>query len=198
MIRNIASAFLLLWAGSSAAVAAEWKPNESTVHYAIQGTDAPSLYQSIGKNGPELKGLRRAMAHTTWDLKWRRNYQPQAQGCVLKSALPFLTITYTLPKPANTLSGNTAAKWNTFYNGINAHELIHGDLIRKMTQNIINDTVGLSTQTDNANCDQLRADVLEKVAARFGEYQNWSNGFDREEMSSGGNVHQLVLNFLNR
>lgn len=179
------------------AFAADWQATVKDVHYAISGKSARALYQSIGEKGPELKGGRRAIAHTTWDLKWRRDYQKKAQGCILASALPFLKIIYTLPKPATKLSNADNARWQTFYNGIVVHEHQHGTMIRQMTQNIINETVGLTTAQDDKNCTRLRADVLAKVKTQFENYTRQSSAFDRVEMSKGGNVHQLVLGLVN-
>ena len=182
---------------SHAAIAADWKATESEKHYAISGTNPIALYQSIGEKGPEPKGGKRTIAHTTWDLKWRRDYQRQEQGCILASALPFLKIIYTLPKPSSKLSGAANASWRTFYNGIKTHELQHGAMVRTMTQTIINETVGLTTKDDNKNCSKLRAKVLANVKSAFENYTSQSNAFDRDEMSNGGNVQQLVLGLVN-
>lgn len=174
-------------------LAADWKATETEKHYAIKGTTPLALYKSIGENGPVIKGNRRTMAITTWDLKWRRDYQRKGNGCVLASALPFLKINYELPKPAQKLSGQTAARWEVFYDGIVTHEHQHGAMLRNMTQVIINETVGLTTEQDDGNCNKLRAKVLENVKASFDAYTRQSNAFDRDEMSNGGNVQQLVL-----
>ena len=77
------------------------------------------------------------------------------------------------------------------------HEHQHGAMLRNMTQVIINETVGLTTETDDSNCNQLREKVLVKVKQSFDAYTRQSFAFDREEMSKGGNVQKLVLALLN-
>ena len=193
----ITAATIAVLALATPSRAADWQATESTAHYTISGATPLNLYQSIGDKGPKTSTGTRAIALTNWDLKWRRDYQRRGKGCTLASALPFLSITYALPRPGTKLGGQTEQRWNTFYAGIKAHELQHGAMLKTMTQNIINQTVGLTTQTDDGNCTRLRADVLKNVKAAFDAYTRQSREFDRVEMSKGGNVHQLVLALVN-
>ncbi len=79
---------------------AEWRATEVEKPYAVSGSTGIDLYRAVGSSGPLLGSGTRTIAVTTFDLKWRRDYQPQSDGsCRLVSALPFLTITYMLPKP---------------------------------------------------------------------------------------------------
>lgn len=181
---------------ATSAYAADWQPTETTKYYAISGTSGPSLYASIGDKGPEPSIGVRAIAYTSWDLKWRRNYQPRGDGCALVSALPFLSITYTLPKPSQNLSGLTARNWKVFSDGMVEHENFHGVLLRQMTDRIIADTVGLRTGND-AGCKAIRKQVLAKVKTAFENYSKQSSEFDRVDMSPGGHVHGLILQLVN-
>lgn len=176
--------------------AAEWQPTISTKTYAITGTTGAQLYASIGQKGPVISLGRRTIALTQWDLKWRRDYQPRGTSCVLASALPFVTITYTLPKPTQNLSGEVATKWARFAAGIKAHEKVHGDLVVQLTNNIINATVGLMVE-DDAGCKKIREIVLDRVAAEFEIYKVDNREFEQREMSQGGNVQQLILALVN-
>ena len=177
------------------AQAQDWKPRFVVKHYAVSGVAGPDLYTAIGDKGP-LIGKVRTIAHTNWDLKWRRDYQPDGSACVLKSALPFLTITTTLPKPATKLSGSAASLWKTFSDGITAHEKVHGQDIVAMTQEIIAATVGLRQEND-VGCKAIRAEVLMRVTAANEAYKAKSRAFDQLEMSDGGNVHRLILALVN-
>ena len=177
------------------AEAQEWKPRFVVKYYPVSGAAGPDLYTAIGEKGP-LIGTVRTIAHTNWDLKWRRDYQADGTACVLKSALPFLTIITTLPKPAAKLSGSAARLWKTFSDGITAHEKVHGQDIVAMTQEIIAATVGLRQENDAA-CKAIRAEVLARVTAANEAYKAKSRAFDLAEMSDGGNVHQLILALVN-
>jgi predicted secreted Zn-dependent protease len=188
--------FILLPLLATPAEAAEWQPKEQVKTYAISGTTPIELYESIGENGPVIGGGRRTIAVTNWDLKWRRDYQPEGSACVLKSALPFLTITYSLPKPSAKLTGSAAAGWKRFSDGIAAHEKIHGRDIIAMTEQIISNTVGLRSEND-PDCKLIRAEVLKRVQAAADDYKAKARAFDGVEMSDGGNVHRLILGFVN-
>jgi predicted secreted Zn-dependent protease len=192
-MKQITLTFLLL---ATHANAAGWQPKEQIKTYAISGTTPIELYESVGANGPVIGGNRRTIAVTNWDLKWRRDYQPEGSACVLKSALPFLTITYTLPKPSAKLTGAAAAGWKQFIDGITAHEKVHGRDIIAMTEQIIAETVGLRVENDAA-CKQIRAEVLKRVQAAADDYKAKARAFDGIEMSDGGNVQQLILGLVN-
>ena len=197
MIMGRFSLLVALAAAATNASAQEWKPTEQEKTYRIDGATGPELYRAIGSAGPLLGGGVRTIAHTTFDLKWRRNYQPQADGsCRLVSGLPFLTITYTLPKPAQRLSGATAGNWQSFIEGMRVHEKVHGQYIREMTQATQSATVGL-TVPDDRDCKKIRKDVARLAMEASVRQRDRSRDFDRIEMSNGGNVHRLILALVN-
>jgi predicted secreted Zn-dependent protease len=177
------------------AQAADWQPRELVKHYSISGATAPELYAAIGGSGP-LIGKNRAIALTSWDLKWRRDYQSDGSACALISAIPFLTITTTLPKPAVTLRDPAARLWKIFIDGIAAHEKVHGGDVQSMVNDIITGTVGLAVEND-PQCKKIREEVLILVKAANEAYKAKSRAFDRVEMAKGGNVHGLILGLVN-
>jgi predicted secreted Zn-dependent protease len=179
--------------------ASDWAATERAAHYAITGTTGIELYRSIGENGPEISGgglARRTIALTEYDLKWRRDYQADGSACRLAAATPILTITYRLPKPKGTLTGMVKENWKAFADGIAAHERVHGAQIIDMTKAIIDATVGLTVEND-AQCQAIRARVLDIVKAEHAAYKERARAFDAEEMAEGGNVQQLVLDLVN-
>lgn len=181
---------------ATTAAAREWQPKFVTSTYAVSGTTPIELYESIGANGPVIGGGRRTIAVTEWDLKWRRDYQSEGSACVLKSALPFLTVTYRLPKPKTKLDGEAAVRWAAFSDGIAAHEAVHGQDIVLMTEEIIASTVSLRVE-DDAGCVKIRAEVLRRVKAANEAYKTKARAFDQVEMSKNGNVQQLILRLVN-
>ncbi|KPB01966.1 DUF922 domain-containing protein [Ahrensia marina] len=178
------------------AQAADWKATENIKYYSVSGTTGLALYKSIGENGPVISGNRRTIALTNWDLKWRRNYQPKGNACELVSALPFVTITYTLPKPSQKISGVAARKWQAFAQGIKAHEEVHGDYVKRLASDIINATVGLRVENDKA-CQKIRDEVLKRVGNEFARYKVDNRSFEQSEMREGGNIARLVLDLVN-
>lgn len=180
----------------SVATAAEWKATEIVKPYTVSGTTGIELYESIGKRGPK-SGERRTIAHTTFDLKWRRNYVPQSDGsCKLVSAIPFLTITYTWPKGPGDLAEPTRSRWATFVEGIQKHERVHGDIIKQLVDRILATTVG-TTVANDPNCKKIREEIQAPLKAASDAHLAASRDFDKLEMGDGGNVHQLILGLVN-
>jgi predicted secreted Zn-dependent protease len=177
------------------ALAGEWKANEVEQSYAITGTTGVELYRSIGERGPKV-GDSRVIAHTTFKLTWTRKYEPRDGACVLASAKPKLTITYTLPKPSQKLPADVQGKWQAFIDGVRAHEHIHGDFIKEMVAGIEAETVGL-TVPDDPGCTKIKAEMASRLSRLSLEQRRRSRDFDRVELGDGGNVHQLILALVN-
>ncbi len=178
------------------AAQAGWQATERVEAYAIAGSSGIDLYRSIGERGPKI-GIGRAIAHTNFDLKWSRDYRPQADGsCVLTTARPHLIITYTLPRPSQKLPAHVQRNWQTFIEGIRLHERVHGDDIKEMVRAIEAYSVGLTADAD-PGCQKVR----QKLQARLGEIsqaqRQKSRAFDEVEMANGGNIHRLILTLVN-
>jgi predicted secreted Zn-dependent protease len=193
---RLAAACSFLLPGAAPSLAAEWQAKEAVKPYAISGTTGSELYESIGAKGPLIGGSTRTIAHTTYDLKWSRKYVPQGDSCRLVSAKPFLTITYTLPKPSAKLTGAAARHWKTFIDGISAHEKVHGQYVREMVDALIETTVGLTVPGD-PGCRKIKEEIKPLILAAGQAYQQKSREFDRVEMSKGANVHSLILALVN-
>ena len=182
-----------IWAGSAQA---EWQAIEKVETYSVSGTTGPELYASIGQKGPQIGKKRRTIAHTNFTLLWSRKYKTDDGNCTLVSAKPKLTITYTLPKPAQKLPPETAALWAEFYDGIEKHEHIHGDYIKEMVQKIETATVGMSVAND-PKCTKFKTELNKVLSELFQEQRQRGRDFDRSDMAQGGNIHQLILGLVN-
>jgi len=174
---------------------AEGQVVEQVKTYAISGSTAPELYASIGERGPKA-GIGRAIAHTNFKLTWQRNYVPQGDGCTLVSAKPKLIITYTLPKPSGRLPDGLKQRWDVFYEGVRRHELVHGQMIKDMVATIEKTTIGLSVPGD-AGCKKIRQEIIKPLSEASLAQRQQSSDFDRVELNDGGNVHRLILSFVN-
>lgn len=190
----IVMAFAAL-APAAPAAAQSWEPTVRIETYAIEGRTGYELYQSIGENGPTV-GIGRAVAYTTFDLKWSRDYRPENGGCRLASAKPWLTIIYKLPKPSGQLPPQTRAAWRRFTDGIEAHERVHGQYIVEMVRKIQDYSVGLTT-TGDPDCRKIRQVLTQRLGELSQEQRARGREFDRLEMSASGNVHRLVLDLVN-
>lgn len=188
---------LLLAAPVFAPPAHAWEAVEQVVTYPVSGRTGFELYRSVGDNGPVISGDRRTIAHTTFKLTWRRDYQERADGgCVIASNIPKLIITYTLPKPRGELPPEVAASWRRFHDGLAAHERVHGSHIVEMVQAIQDVSVGLSAP-DDPGCHKTRAALQTHLKRLSDEQRARGRAFDRVEMGDGGAVQSLVLGLVN-
>lgn len=169
---------------------------ETVETYAISGTTGGDLYAAIGQRGPQAGGGR-AIAHTTFKLTWTRKYAPQPNGaCTLVTARPKLIVTYLLPKPSARLSGPAAGAWESFYDGVAAHERVHGDHIKEMVRQIEAFSVGLTAEND-PKCAKVRQVLTARLSELSLEQRQRSRDFDRVELGDGGAVRRLVLALVN-
>ncbi|KQV84503.1 peptidase [Rhizobium sp. Root1220] len=175
---------------------AEWQATEEVRTYAITGNSGASLYASIGERGPQVGGKTRVIAYTTFKLTWTRKYEPQGNACVLVLAKPKLTITYMLPKPSTPLSGPVKASWQTFIDGVQKHEKVHGETIKDMVRSIVTTSVGLSAD-DDPQCRKIRVDLQKRLGELSAKQRQLGRDFDGVEMGEGGNVHHLILKLVN-
>jgi predicted secreted Zn-dependent protease len=195
-VRAILRLLAACCAAASTPASAEWQVVEKENNYSISGKTGPQLYESIGARGPRIRGEVRTIAHTSFTLTWTRKYEVQADACMLSSAVPKLTITYTLPKPSMKLSGVVATNWQTFIAGMRNHEHQHGEMIMRLVKDIEAATVGM-TVADDANCTKIKTELKSRLKKLFAEYQQRNRDFDKTEMTEGGNIQQLILGLVN-
>lgn len=174
---------------------ADWQAAERIETYRVEGATGLELYRSIGERGPKA-GPTRAIAFTTFDLKWSRDYREEAGGCRLASVRPWLTIIYRWPEAPPGLEPQVAARWQRFIEGIRAHERVHGAMIVEMVKKIEAFSTGLAADND-PGCHKVRATLQKRLGELSAEQREKSRDFDRVELSQGGNVHQLVLGLVN-
>lgn len=176
---------------------AQWQAVEKVETYAISGKSGAELYASIGERGPQIgKSGQRSIAHTNFKLTWSRDYRPQGDGCTLASARPKLIITYMLPKPSGKLPPLTGKNWDAFIEGVRKHELVHGDFIKDMVREIERISVGF-TVADDPGCRKIRTELTQHLSRLSQQQRQRSRDFDRDELSEGGNIHQLILRLVN-
>lgn len=200
MARPMKPALLLAALLSSTPALADWKPVEKIETYAVSGESAEQLYLSIGEKGPVIGkdsagNERRVIAHTFFKLTWQRDYQPQGDACVLRTARPKLIITYTLPKPAGKLGSAMQTRWDAFAAGLIAHEKVHGAGIVDMVDKIVAFSTGLTAQND-PGCKKVRAELTAYLDQLSKAQRQGSRDFDKIEFGQDGNMLKLIAAFL--
>lgn len=189
-------AALLMMLFSSPALATDWQAVEVVKTYRVSGKTGPELYASIGERGPQVADGRRVIAQTTFKLTWTRQYENRNDACVLVSAKPKLAITYMLPKATARLASPTKENWQRFIAGVDAHERVHGKMIRELVHAIEATSVGLSVAHD-PQCTKIRGELTRRLKALSDAHRKANSDFDRAELSDGGNIHQLILALVN-
>ncbi|MCO5063086.1 MAG: DUF922 domain-containing protein [Rhizobiaceae bacterium] len=159
--------------------------------YAIKGGTAYDLYVSIGEKGPSG-----AIAHTDYNLTWKRLFDEEGGACSLVSARPVFTTTYILPKPTGKLKPSLDALWKEFIAGIRAHEKRHGAMLQDMVRTTQQRIAGARVENDRS-CAKVKRVVSDIIEQERQNYKARSRDFDREELREGGNLHRLILNFVN-
>lgn len=195
-MRTIAAVAFVAACLAAVPVRAGWEAAERIETYKVEGATGLELYRSIGERGPKA-GPTRAIAYTTFDLKWSRDYrQEPGGGCRLAAVKPWLTIIYRWPEAPPGLEPQTAARWARFIEGIRAHERVHGEIIIDMVKEIETFSTGLSADND-PGCKKVRAKLQQRLGELSNAQREKSRDFDRAELSQGGNVHGLVLDLVN-
>ena len=101
-----------------------------------------------------------------------------------------------MPKPSAKLAEPLRSNWERFITGIRKHEETHGSFIRDLVKSIETATVGM-TVADDPKCVKIKAELKRRLIELFEAYKQKNHDFEREEMSEGGNVHQLILALVN-
>ncbi|AKH99647.1 putative secreted Zn-dependent protease [Hoeflea sp. IMCC20628] len=191
----VLTATLLATVTGATQPALAWEAVEQTKTYPVSGQSGAALYEAIGTNGPVIGDGRRTIAHTTFKLTWRRDYQQRGADCVLASAKPKLIITYTLPKPRGSMPSSVASSWKRFADGLAKHERVHGQYIIDMVHAIETVSTGISAK-DDPGCNKVRAELQTHLKRLSDQQRARGREFDLLEMGTGGTVQQLVLGLI--
>ncbi len=175
--------------------AAQAETVEKIAAYAVTGTTGIELYRSIGERGPKL-GPTRAIAHTTFDLKWTRRYDASGGACRLSVQRPHLVITYTVPKAEGNLPASLQAQWKTFADGVLRHEKVHGQTIKDMVAEIERFSLEMRVAND-PKCSKFRQELTSRLSAISQAQRKQGRDFDRDEFAEGGNMQKLILGLVN-
>lgn len=159
--------------------------------YAVRGDTAYDLYVSIGENGP--KG---AIAHTDYSLTWKRLFDEEAGDCRLVSARPIFTTTYILPQASGKLKPPLAKLWQDFIAGVRKHERQHGQMLQEMVKTTQRRIANARVENDKT-CAKVKRVVSDIIDQERQTYKSRSRDFDHAELAEGGNLHQLILTFVN-
>jgi len=159
--------------------------------YAVKGDTAYDIYVSIGENGPSG-----AIAHTDYSLTWKRLFDEEGGDCRLVSARPLFTTTYILPKAPGKLKPPLDRLWRDFIAGVRKHEHQHGQMLQEMVKTTQQRIANARVENDKT-CAKVKRVVSDIIEQERQTYKARSRDFDRAELAEGGNLHRLILAFVN-
>ena len=94
------------------------------VYYDVVGSTAAEVRRDMDRKGPIDESGQRVDAYTQWRVAWTYAAVPDAQGCVIRSVVPALTATITLPRwsPAPSVPANVLRAWRRYVKALRVHE----------------------------------------------------------------------------
>jgi predicted secreted Zn-dependent protease len=109
-------------------------PVGMTVHpideyYAVYGSTAAALRQSMRESGP-ASGGRRWDGYTRWNVRWRFRYAPEAGTCRVTEVRVEYTSTIVMPRwrPPPNASPMLRRDWDDFVRALRTHEEGHRNI----------------------------------------------------------------------
>lgn len=159
--------------------------------YPVAGKSGEELLLQMNRKGPRHGFLTRAIAQTSYVVKWDFAWESEKGGCRLKDADARLAITYTYPRATSKMPAALARKWQTFLRGVRRHEETHGTLARRMVAAAQRSIAGVAFPRD-AGCRAARAEVKRRVDAVYAVYESRQRAFDAREHADNGKVVRLV------
>lgn len=164
-----------------------------TEYYGISGKTGGELYASMVSRSPRGGLSSRMIARTFYrQIDWQTKLEPRNGVCRLALAKPRLAVTYTYPKPSESLSPVLKQRWNRFITAIRKHEENHGRIAREMVSVATTSLKGLEMPND-PSCSKTRAEISRRVDAVRRLYEARQVTFDKVEHGDGGNVTSLIL-----
>ena len=166
------------------------KVSEKTRGYEISGQTGAALLAAMDRRGPKHGFLTRAIAQTRYSVSWTIEWGETRAACRVKSIDGKLDIIYTYPT-AGSLPPGLQSRWARFLAGVKKHERVHGDVARQMARTVEKSVAKVYVASD-PSCRKARAEVKERMAAIYADYEARQIKFDAREHREGGPVEGLI------
>jgi predicted secreted Zn-dependent protease len=167
-----------------------------TTTYPVSGKSGIDLLEAMDRRGPKHGFLTRAIAQTSYTIKWDVDWKENDGRCRVGDATATLSINYTYPAVKGTMSPALKRRWQRFMAGVHKHEQTHGRLAQQMVDAAERSLLGLSNNND-PRCRKTQAELKKRIALTYAKYEARQVEFDRVEHAEGGHVEALV-NLLGR
>jgi predicted secreted Zn-dependent protease len=166
-----------------------------TETYAVSGSTARAMVQSMARNGPRHGFTARAIAQTSYTVDWQLKTERQGHGCRIREAVGTLKLTYIYPRVTSPMSRPLATRWKRFFAEVRKHEEKHGRIARDMVSAAEKAARSVSLARD-PSCIRTRREAKRLISAAYAEFEAKQIAFDAQEHKSGGPVDRLVAAFV--
>ena len=177
--------------GPAAVAMADTKLLIKTKTYDIAGATGAALVEAMDRKGPKHGFMTRAIADTSYSVKWDLSMSRTDGVCRLRQVEGVLDLTYTYPRLASPVSPALERRWKRFFAGVRTHEETHGRIAQSMMRATARSIRDLKL-ADNWFCTGTRHEARRRINAAYAEYEAKQNAFDAREHRAGGHVEHLV------
>jgi len=112
----------------------------STEYYIVDGTDIKTIYKNLKEHSPLNDGPETYQAHTQTQIKTTYKIRKTGNRCQILNVVIYLHLTYLYPKLKHSVDYKTRKWWKKFYQKLEEHELIHGEISTKAAH-LLDDTL---------------------------------------------------------
>lgn len=130
-----------------------------TEYYMVEGTNPRAIFNDLKNNSPLNSGDDTYQAHTRTQLGARYKIRSNGSQCQIDNVVIYLDLTYLYPKLIHSVDWETRKWWKRFYDKLEEHELIHGEISTKAAHRL-DDTL---ERLGPGNCAGYEQDIHDRI-----------------------------------
>ena len=190
-MRTVGISALVVLLAASVSAHAGVRATATTSTYKISGNSGQELIQEMDRKGPRQGYQARAIAQTTYDVKWNVGWQANGGVCSPSQAEAIVYIKYRYPQLVGTSSAGVKNRWDRFMAGVRKHEEHHGKLAVDMVS-AAQKSIARIRSAGDPSCARAKQEASRIMGTTSAQYEARQRQFDAVEHQPGGNVERLV------
>lgn len=159
--------------------------------YQVSGRTGAEIMTQIHRKGPRHGPMSRAIAQTRYGLDYGYRTEQAEGACRVAMPWVHLDIIHVYPQIPSETGPELRARWETFMQGVRAHEKGHADLAVEMARAA---EIALQSfrQPASAGCARLKRDVDRMIRRIFATFERRQALYDRIEHRQDGPVARII------
>jgi predicted secreted Zn-dependent protease len=190
-VRIVGISALTMLLAASVSANAGVRATATTSTYKISGGSGQELIQEMDRKGPRQGYQAKAIAQTSYDVKWNLGWQVKGGVCTPSQANAIVRIKYRYPQLVGTSSPNLKNRWARFLAGVRKHEEQHGRIAIQMVS-AAQKSIARIRSAGDPNCVRAKQEASRIMLVTSDQYEAYQRQFDAVEHQPGGNVERLV------